>query len=298
MNKIPEELKVKLEKIATENNVLILSFIAPDAVLKVSPTSFSYASIENKDIYNLEKTIEEMKENASLPDKLHLIIQTPGGALSTSFKIANYQEIQVFIPYEASSGGTLMCLAANKITMSDFANLTPIDPQVIYKGERVSAYRIIEAVDSFQKKFGETRPLDIPPPWQQMGEKFDPIIYHEMDTSVWQSIFYASRLLKKSGYPEKESTLIAVQLARTAYSHGHCIDSVEAKEIGLNICNDEKSLALLKEYKNYLSIRLKETVDYHIIESFAPQKDKKDAENTAVEKKSETIKSPQTTTVS
>lgn len=280
LQKIPDEMKINLEKIASDNGVLILSFIAPDAIVKTSPTSISYASIDNKDIYKLEKIVEEMKEKSNLPEKLHLIIQTPGGSLSASYKISNYlrksfKEIHAFVPYEASSGGTLMCLSANKVTLGDFANLTPIDPQVMYKGERVSAYRMIEAVDSFQKKFGETRPLDIPPPWQQMGEKIDPVIYFEMDTSVWQSIFYAVRLLKKAGYTDKEANLIAMQLARTPYSHGHCIDSDEAKEIGIHIDDQVSSLGLLKNYKNYLTLRLNESVDYHIIESFAPQ-DKKE----------------------
>ncbi len=274
---LSDALSEKLQKIADDNNALILNFIAPDDVIRVSPASYSSASISVPDIYRLEKTIENLKKEGDLPETLHLIIHTPGGSLSTTFKIAiflrdNFKNIHVFVPYEAASGGTLMCLGANKITLGDFGNLTPIDPQVRYKDTWVSAFRLISAVQDFEQKFGKTPPHDISPPWQQMAEKFDPILYAEMNTAVFQSSAYANRLLKKSGYSEEDSINIAIQLARTPYTHEHCINKEEAKSIGLNISNASKDLDLLSIYKKWTSNRLKEKVDYHIIEPFVPVK--------------------------
>jgi len=270
---LDQKIVESLNEISKAENVLILSFIAPEDAIKVSPNSSSYASISPKDIYVLEEKIETIKKEGGLPDKLHLILQTPGGQLSTSYKIASYLRksfkfIHAFVPYEAASGGTLICLAANSITLGEFGNLTPTDPQVIYNNQRVSSYRLIEAINNFEARFGKTNPLDIPSPWQQMAEKFDPIIYEKMNTDVWQSTFYGSRLLSKSGYTKEEATSIASWLARTIYSHEHCIDIEEAKNLKLKINDDAKSLALLQTYKKYLSVRIKERVDYHIIDTF------------------------------
>ena len=272
---LEKDLIESLQKAANDNNALVLSFIAPDDVIKVSPASISYATIEPRDMYALEKTIESLKAKGELPKKLHLVIQTPGGALSTSFKIAkylreNFEDIHAFVPYEAASGGTLMCLAANSITMGDLGNLTPIDPQVQYMNQRVSAYRMIEAVDDFERRFEKTRPHDIPSPWQQMGEKFDAVLYSEMNTVVFESLSYGARLLEKSGYEKNEAKKIAIRLARTPYTHGHCIDAEEAAEIGLRISKEKEDGRLLVIYKKWVSQRLGEKVDIHIIEHFSP----------------------------
>ncbi|HBL51980.1 MAG TPA: hypothetical protein DEV73_03345 [Candidatus Zambryskibacteria bacterium] len=144
MKNFTANLQDELQNISDTHNVLLLSFIAPDKIVRTSPVTYDYASISVNDFYRVEEIVENLREAGQLPSKLHLVIQTPGGQLGVSTKIAKYlrssfRDIVVFVPYEAASGGTMMCLAANSIVMGITSNITPIDPQVPYKGQRIAA---------------------------------------------------------------------------------------------------------------------------------------------------------------
>ncbi len=66
---------------------------------------------------------------------LDLVLHTPGGVVLASVQIAkalrrHRGKVTVFVPYYAMSGGTLIALAADKIVMSEYAMLGPVDPQL------------------------------------------------------------------------------------------------------------------------------------------------------------------------
>lgn len=280
MKDINKDLKEKLKKIAKDENALLMSFIAPDTLVRKSPVAFDYATISTQDLYRVESVIENHQEKGCLPKKLHLIIQTPGGAVDASIKIAKYlqnsfDEIIAYVPYEAASGGTVLCLSANKIVMGLTSNLTPIDPQIRYKNQWVSATSYKQAVISFQEEYGKLRPEEIPSPHQQIGEKFDPVILKEMDKLVLDTLETAHKLLiksQKATTSEAQDKLIpiVVQLGRTNYPHSHVITLDEAKELGLNIDDNAATLKLLKTYKRWVSCRLSEEETNHIVDDFCP----------------------------
>ncbi|MGB4966235.1 MAG: hypothetical protein WBO77_03965 [Microgenomates group bacterium] len=282
MNKLDEKLLNDLGKISTKHDALLMSFVAPDKIVRTSPVAFDYASISIKDFYTIEDKVESLREKGVLPSKLHLIIQTPGGLLGVSTKIAKYlrysfKEIIAFIPYEAASGGTMMCLAANSIVMGSTSNLTPIDPQVIYNGQRVAATTYDQAINDFKSKFDKFRPDELPNPYQQLANHFDPIIAKEMDKTVLDTIEVAYDLLTKSQNPPDEQSKnqlinIAFNLGKNARPHSHIIDIDEAKSIGLNINSDSDTVSLLKTYKKWVGCMLTEEVTNHIIETIIPTK--------------------------
>lgn len=282
MKNIPQELLNELQEASNKNEALLLSFIAPDKIVRTSPVAFDYASISIADFYNIEKIIEPLKEDGKLPKKLHLIIQTPGGLLGVSTKIAKYlrssfSEIIAFVPYEAASGGTMMCLAANSIIMGSTSNLTPIDPQVSYKGQRIAATTYEQAIEDLEKKFAKYRPEEMPSPYQQLCNQFDPVIKKEMSKIVVDTLGVAFDLLNKSQKPknseEKSKILDTVfALGKNAYPHSHIIDIDEARAIGLNINNNQEIISLLKTYKKWVICRLQEEVTYHIIDVVTPKK--------------------------
>ena len=180
-----------------------MSFIAPDTIVKKSPTSYDYAQITYQDLYNIEKVIEPLKSDGKLPQKLHLVIHSPGGRVDATTKIARYlrehfKEIEAYVPYEAASGGTVLCLTANLIVMGTTSNLTPIDPQVLYKGRRISATSYEQAIKDMMKKYSTSSPDEIPSPDQQMCNQFDPIIAKEMSKEVLDSLMIALELLDAS----------------------------------------------------------------------------------------------------
>lgn len=280
IKEIDKDLNDKLQGISDKENALLLSFIASEKIVRKSPIAYDYATITTQDLYNVEKVIEELRSKDNLPKKLHLIIQTPGGAADASLKIANYlrnnfDEIEAYVPYEAASGGTILCLAANKIVMGMTSNLTPIDPQLRYKGQWISSTSYKQAIASFQKDYGNLRPEEIPSPNQQIANQFDPVILEEMNKLVLDSLTTAHKLLTKSQKPktpieEDSLILVAVNLGRTNYPHSHIINVEEARSIGLNVVDSSDKLELLAVYKKWVSCRLTEEETTHIIDSYYP----------------------------
>ncbi len=280
LKEIDQTLLKELQNIADKSSALLMSFIAPEKIVRTSPVSYDYARITVTDLYNMEKEIENLKQNNRLPKNLHLIIQTPGGDVYAATRIVKYllstfEHIEAFVPYEAASGGTMLCLTANTITMDSASYLTPIDPQVRYKGQYVSATTFEQAVSDFQEDFGKYRPEEIPSPYQQMGEQFDPVILKEMKKIVFDTFIVAYETLKvsqkaKNKDDQNKILNLTFALGKTAYPHSHVIAIDEARRIGLNIDNSQEKITLLKTYKRWVSCRLKEESTSHVIDVICP----------------------------
>lgn len=280
-----ENLDSKLQQIADTEQALVLSFIAPDTIVRMNPASFDYATISTQDLYNVEKVISQLKDESRLPDKLHLVIQSPGGSLDVSTKIARYlqgafKDIEVYVPFQAASGGTMLCLTGNKLILSDCSNLTPIDPQLKYKGQWISATSYEQAIKDFEDKFPKQRPEEIPSPYQQMCNSFDPVILQEMKKIVIDTIVVAAELLKVSRGGESNSTSISVDdiykiafaLGKTEFPHSHIFTREDLNNIGLVICEDSDKIKTLKIYKEWVSSKLNNESTSHIVEYYCPTK--------------------------
>lgn len=276
------EISQQLQSIANTNGVLLMGFIAPEKPIKTSPIDFDSASISVDDIYSIEEKIDALQKGGVFPNTLHLIVHTPGGSVYATTKIAKYlrglfKTIEVYVPYEASSGGTVLCLAADTIVMGPLSNLSPIDPQRVYQGQYVSVNSFNQAVEELEERFGKQRPEQIPSPYQQLCDRIDPVILKEMNKSALDTVIVAGELLQKSQKPLKDEEkkkkiwILANTLARNKYwPHNHIIDIEQAKELGLNISIDEKKIELLKTYKEWVSKRLDVQRATHVIEYFAP----------------------------
>lgn len=267
-------LDESLQKIADDEKALIMSFIAPSGMIKVSPMRGLSTSINESDLYEIENVIEGL--DGKIPEKLFFVIHTPGGELYTSTKIAKYlsqifKEIVCFVPYEAASGGTILSLIANKIVMDDISSLTPIDPQVYYKGQMISVNSYGEIIEKLGKKFDKVNPMDIPAPWHQLCSNIDPIIYQEMEKKVLDTILVASELLERT-YDPKKAVKIAFDLVKGSVPHSHVINFAEAKSMGLSVKNDAESIKKLKCFKKFVRENLnKPNQGNHIIKHFIPR---------------------------
>lgn len=66
---------------------------------------------------------------------IDFIVHTPGGLILSSEQIAmalqrHQGKVTIFVPHYAMSGGTLLCLAADKVIMDENAVLGPVDPRI------------------------------------------------------------------------------------------------------------------------------------------------------------------------
>ncbi|MBN1537212.1 MAG: ATP-dependent Clp protease proteolytic subunit [Anaerolineales bacterium] len=86
------------------------------------------------DINDSEELLRAIKlTDPKIP--IDLVLHTPGGLVLAAEQIAtalcrHKAKVTVFIPHYAMSGGTLIALAADEITMDDNAVLGPVDPQL------------------------------------------------------------------------------------------------------------------------------------------------------------------------
>jgi hypothetical protein len=97
--------------------------------------------------------IEKLKSTETSSDKLFIILTTVGGSLNPVKRIVNilrhhYKEVYFIVPDYAYSAGTVMCCSGDKIFMSYFSVLGPIDPQVQNKdGKFVAALGYLDKIN-------------------------------------------------------------------------------------------------------------------------------------------------------
>jgi hypothetical protein len=187
--------------------------------------------------------------------KLNLVLHTDGGLLTSAAKIAALirefcVELNVIIPYKARSAGTLLCLAANTISMGRCAEISPIDP--ISRGkpspdcpEGISS----EDVRCFGSMIREWFSLETDQHRLEALGILSQKIFPTSLTGLFRADKYvrqlASRLLSynltDADQPKKDN--IIKMLMEGYFDHLHGITRREAIDAGLNISklttNDE-----------------------------------------------------------
>jgi hypothetical protein len=171
----------ELQKLADEEKAILLCVVAPYRTVRISPVDEVRAVIGLHEEFAVEAVLEEIVTKGVHSEKLLLLLNTPGGGLHSSFKVAralrdSFKYIEILIPHMAASGGTLISLIADKIIMGRMSQLSPVDPQLPYKGRRVSALFVRHAFNRLCKVF-ETKTRDEAPyPHQALAEKLDPVL--------------------------------------------------------------------------------------------------------------------------
>jgi len=130
-----EEKDEGLQKLADEEGAVLLCMVVPYRSIRISPVDEVRASIGLHDEFAVEAVLEDMAKKKIPAKKLLLLLNTTGGGLHSSFKVAralrvSFEEIEIFVPHMAASGGTLISLIADRIVMGIMSQLSPIDPQV------------------------------------------------------------------------------------------------------------------------------------------------------------------------
>ncbi|MFZ2153006.1 MAG: hypothetical protein WAV41_03020 [Microgenomates group bacterium] len=102
-------------------------------------------------------------------DSLDVVLQTPGGNIDAAFLIAKLirkstKNLTIFVPLYAKSAGTLICLSADHLLLTDISELGPLDTQIFEQqdggqSQYVSALNGFKALEQVQLHSIET--LDI-----------------------------------------------------------------------------------------------------------------------------------------
>ncbi len=267
-----------LQRIANRDKCGLLAFVAPYAAVRVSPTETRSASIGLSEEFGIIGAIDKLTANKTggkKLDKLYLLINSPGGYVHSSYKVAktlrkSFKHIKVFVPHMAASGGTLMALIGDEIVMGRMSQLTPIDVQVSYKDDYVSAYSMIRALSRLSDYFSKTTQDEAPYPWRAMTEKLDPILLEHWNSALNEIGTYARELLTLSGYTREAINGILQALVFPLNTHAFVMDRDGASKINLKLSDSPRDLEDLKIMEAWLSDYMLKAADKHVIRYVIP----------------------------
>jgi len=184
--------------------------------------------------------------------KLDLFIVSNGGDGVVPWRLIpilrHYSDrIGVLIPFKAYSAATIMALGADEIIMHKFGAMGPIDPTVTNEFNPVEAstnrrlgisVEDVKAYISFiRTTVGINHEEEVIKAIEILAEKVHPLALGNVERFISQSRMIARKLLElhtdKSDAHNIETVVEA--LASKLYFHGHPINRIEAKQLGLKV---------------------------------------------------------------
>jgi hypothetical protein len=229
--------------------------------------------------------------------KITLALCTNGGLLDTPWPLVNLirghcQEFEVVILDKALSAGTMISLGADKIVMTRYASLSPIDPAANIPDannqvKHVEIEDIIGYIDFVKDKIGITEQTALGDIMKDLTKEVTPTMLGSTNRTHSLVRRLAKNLLNlhKEKVPERKIKEIIEHLSEKLYSHRHLINRNEAIEIGLDglidfsdNANEKVIEALTDKYTDYLEIEK----DFNPIEIIGSEDRKEIVVNRAV----------------
>ncbi|MGB7533219.1 MAG: ATP-dependent Clp protease proteolytic subunit [Halobacteriota archaeon] len=262
-----------------DSNTAALAFIAPYAPAKISPTKALAATVDIPEELGIEDAINEIKKEREIRN-LYLLLNSPGGGVSSSFKIAriirdSFKDITIFIPHIAASGGTLIALAGNRIVMGEMSHLSLIDVQTERNGKMYSVNAMVRSFNNLNELFRTTPEEDAPYPWKAMANKLDPVEFQDwIDASTLMEKHAIEILIHENSSLKENAEEIVDRLSSGYPTHSYSITVNEAKEILGNVVYSRE-----KEYseawnvmRNWLREYIMEESAIHFIRFVLPKR--------------------------
>lgn len=210
----------------------------------------------------------EHLDNIGVTEKISLMLYTYGGSTLAAWSIINLirqfcEELEIIIPSNCRSAGTLMTLGADNIIMTKQATLGPIDPSLntainpIIPNSNNTYPVSVEAVNGyieFVKKVGVHAESELSKILLHLSERVHPLVLGQMHRSRSQIKMLAYKLLEYQDIKNENSkTEIVSFLCSDSGSHDYTINRREAKELGLIVNKpDPEEYRLINEiYKDY-----------------------------------------------
>lgn len=197
--------------------------------------------------------------------ELDVVLQTPGGDIDAAYLIIKLlkqkaHKVNVFVPLYAKSAGTLICLVADKLFLTDLSELGPLDTQIPEKQDGSpttykSALNGFKALEQIQLHSLET--LDITTKLLlkyslkmaeaihlaseytgntsgQMYSRLDPMKIGEYARALDVGELYGVKVLVTyRGWDIEDAQRTVRQLVKGYPHHGYVIDSQELESLNL-----------------------------------------------------------------
>ena len=192
--------------------------------------------IVQDDVRTLREFLKE--QTASRPaDEVIVLLETHGGEEIPTYLIAQLlhdyaNQVEFLVPNEALSGGTMICLAGNRILFGEDAILSPIDPQKDTGESQMSITAVDSMIDLAKKAESESIGTAI---IENTVGRMDPVEIAEIYRANQAYHDYAKKLAEQYMFndgPEKAEQVLE-EITKEAPSHDWAIDYHIATEIGL-----------------------------------------------------------------
>jgi len=146
-----------------------------------------------------------------------------------------FEEIIVFVPHIAASGGTLLSLTGNKIVMGMISQLSPLDPQAQSVEGAISANSVVDAYQFVTMLFDDAFLEDAPYTYKALADKFDGVDLRDALASLSLMEEYIREILEDSGCSKEKCRKISKSIMRGFKMHDEVINIDKAKKLGLNV---------------------------------------------------------------
>jgi hypothetical protein len=220
-------------------------------------------------------------------ERLALVLYTLGGDVNTPWPFVSFvrsycDELFVLVPFWAHSAGTLIALGGDRIYMTRFGTLSPIDPSVTNEfnpEDSTSAVdRIPIAVEDVLAFFqlASEHGADETDAFRQLADSVHPLALGNVKRSIEQISQLAKKLvgLHTADLDDAALTDLVKRLTTELYSHSHLITRSEATALGLPVEQpsellEDRLLAYYEQLK--LDLALLEKLDPRaLLESSPP----------------------------
>lgn len=267
-----------LQNFADKRNIVLMALIGSYVPRRYGPSEYRWASISMREEFSIEDVLTKILER--YPDKrphLYLLLNSPGGWVSSSFKTAMairscFDDITVFVPHIAMSGGTMLALIGNRIRMGLMSNLGPVDVQVSYKDTSVSVNSLLAAEDNLEERVSKKRRDELSYVETSLVDSLDPAIQMEMRGVVDEEKEYMRAILKEAGYDDEAQQKIIQKLMIDLPTHGFVIQRNLAKEIGINVQDSHEDAEAWDVMREWFWNYIEQATDTHFVKYTVPKK--------------------------
>ena len=206
-------------------------------------------------------------------EKITLAIYTNGGLLDTPWPLVNLirehcKEFEVIVLSKALSAGTMIALGADKIVMTRYSPLSPVDPSANIpdannQTKHFEIEDIIGYIDFVKEKIGITEQNALCEIMRDLTKEIAPTMLGSANRTHSLVRRLAKNLLSghKKQISERQTKEIIEHLTQKLFSHRHLINRKEAKEIGFEQLieftdkkNEKVIESLLQTYVGYMGL--------------------------------------------
>ncbi len=275
LNQEKDELLVNL---ATAEQAVLVCAVAPYTSVRISPVNEVSAVIGLHEEFAFEALIDELSELGFQNHKLMMLLNSPGGGVHASFKVArairsSFKGIEIYVPHMAASGGTLIALSADKIIMGIMSQLSPLDPQIYYNGRQISALSGRHAYNRMCEVFENITKDEAPYPAQALTDKLDPFIMEDWNCAIETAEDYSTQILRLAGYADAPK--LAQQLIHNFADHDSDINFDTASKLGIRVERHdatERNKKVWRIFRSWLGKFLFQESFTHVIRYALPGK--------------------------